>query len=188
MATELKTPQAIPNTFDEATLLALSMAQNGAARLETVRDDQDTRKGFLSHYQIDLSTYAAQVIATNAQGLATYAEAKAQSLIASGFTYTFPSGATGPRVALADTDIAGRVNLNGLVSLAQLNPNFTTIWVQPTGNLQLDAADILALGPAVGQFVADVYGELAVVLGAIANQAITTTQQIDASAWPATHN
>lgn len=117
--------------------------------------------------------------------LAAYAEAKQAALIAGGYAFNVAPAGQPAEIVQADTDVSGRLNLAGLVSLAQINPNLTSIWVQAGGGLMLTAAEIIALGVAVGTFVVQTYQALATVLAGIASGAITTTAQIDAAGWPA---
>lgn len=117
--------------------------------------------------------------------LTAYAEAKQAALVAGGYAFNLAAAGQPAEFVRADTDIGGRLNLAGLVSLAQLNPSFTSVWVQAGGGLTLTAAEIVALGVAVGTFVEQTYQALAAVLAGISSGAITTRAQVDAAAWPA---
>lgn len=117
--------------------------------------------------------------------LVAYAEARQAALMAGGFAFDVAASGQPAEVVQADTDLSGRLNLAGLVSLAQINASFTSIWVQAGGGLTLTASEIIALGVAVGTFVEQTYQALATVLANIASGVITTTAQIDAAAWPA---
>lgn len=131
------------------------------------------------------TTFSAPVVEPPSPAqLATYAEARQAALMVGGFAYDVAPGGEAAEIVRADTDVSGRLNLAGLVTLAQLNPSLTSVWVQAGGGLTLTAAEITALGVAVGTFVVQTYQALAVVLAAIAAGTITTTAQVDAAAWP----
>lgn len=78
----------------------------------------------------------------------------------------------------------GRVDMLGAVSLAQLAPEHVFDWVNGATIIQLTAAQVIALGLAVGAWVQDNYTILGAVRADIALGNITTTAEIDAAAWP----
>jgi hypothetical protein len=78
----------------------------------------------------------------------------------------------------------GRVDMLGAVSLAQLAPEHVFDWVNGATIIQLSAAQVIALGLAVGAWVQDNYTVLGAVRAGIAAENITTTAEIDAAAWP----
>ncbi|MCJ2021052.1 DUF4376 domain-containing protein [Methylobacterium sp. E-065] len=171
---------------DVATLQAL-----GAVSLFEVRGKDpntgatDALLGYDVLPDIDLMGYAAKAAALAQAALVAYAEGKQAGLMEGGFAYNVAAAGQPAEVVQADTDLSGRLNLAGLVSLAQLNANFTSIWVQAGGGLTLTAPEIIALGQAVGSFVVQTYQALATVLAGIASGSIASAAQIDAAAWPA---
>lgn len=134
---------------------------------------------------IDLKAYADAAASLAKASLVAYAEGRHWALKTGGFDFNVGT-ASKPQIVSASTTDGGRTDLNGLVSLAQMDANFTTIWMQPGGTLTLTAPQVIALGKAVGTFVVATYSALAAVLDGIATGSITTTAQIDAAAWPST--
>jgi hypothetical protein len=129
----------------------------------------------------------AFIAAQNSAQLVSYAMAK-QALIANGGVSINVAASGPPIMASADTSVTGRVDLSGVLQSAQLNSGYTTVWVQTSGNLTLNAAAILLLAVGVGAFIEATYAALAGVLAAIAAGTVTTTAEIDAfasPAWPA---
>jgi len=86
-------------------------------------------------------------------------------------------------VWVATTD-SGRIDMNGAVSLAQVNPAHIFDWVNGAETFQLTAAQVIALGIAVGLWVQQNYTVLGQIRAAIAAETITTTAEIDAAPWP----
>lgn len=87
---------------------------------------------------------------------------------------------------IVSTTADGRVDLAGAVQLAQLVPGHVFDWVCVTGPVQLTAAQVTALGVAVGQWVQAVYAVYGQIVTGINDGTITTTAQIDAASWPGT--
>ncbi len=87
---------------------------------------------------------------------------------------------------IVSTTADGRVDLAGAVQLAQLVPGHVFDWVCVTGPIQLTAAQVAALGVAVGQWVQAVYTVYGKIVTGINDGTITTTAQIDAASWPGT--
>jgi Domain of unknown function (DUF4376) len=108
--------------------------------------------------------------------LMAYAYAKQQTISQGGVTVSGVSVAT---------DAAGRADLDGAVLLAQLNPEQTFTWVTSAGSVSLSAAQIVAVGQAVGLWVQSTYTTLGTVIADIIGASVTTTAQIDGAAWPA---
>lgn len=133
----------------------------------------------------DLAKVAAlpEPAPTSAQ-LVAYAEAKQASLVSGGFSFNIAAPGQPENVILADTDLSGRTNLNGLVDLAKLDDGFTSVWVQGGKGVTVTAPEIIALGVAVGKFVVATYQTLAAVFAGISGGSITTIAQIDAASWP----
>jgi hypothetical protein len=116
--------------------------------------------------------------------LKAYAEAKRATLASGGFAYNVAASGKPAEVIEANTDLVGRLNLSGLVTLAQMDAEFTSTWVQSGAGRTLTAAQIIALGVAVGTFVEQTYRTFAKVLAGIADGSITKRAQIDAAKWP----
>lgn len=79
------------------------------------------------------------------------------------------------------TDAAGRVDMAGAVSLAQLVPTHTFDWVCMSGPVQLTSAQIIALGTAVGLHVQDTYTAYGQAVAGINDGTITSFAAIDAA-------
>jgi hypothetical protein len=178
--------QLIANTYNERALLTLSEKQNGNAVIVTQHDDAGNRIGYLSKYPIDLTAYEATLTQIQRSDLVVYAKAKQAALVANGVSVNVAPADSAPKIVLADTDVSGRTNLMGLVALAQMSNATSTIWVQSTGDIRLNASEIITLGIAVGTFVDQTYATLSAVTTAINNGTITTNVQIDNAPWPKT--
>jgi hypothetical protein len=144
---------------------------------------QDSDVGAVEVADDDPRVVAFWASQTTAQ-LIAYATAQQAAIAKGGVSINV--AASGPaQMAEADTSVTGRVDLSGLAQLAQLNSAFTTVWVQSSGNLTLNATQIMTLAAGVGTFIEATYATLAAVLAAIAAGTITTTADIDAFASPA---
>lgn len=185
----LPTPQVIPaDTYpNDRVLWIMSERENGVGVLRTQYgdgDQRDVRVAFLSEYPIDLTKYEDTVVEILKADLIAYAKTAQQTLADGGMSVNVGTTKS-PITVWAATDLAGRINLNGIVSLAQLNPAFTTAWVQGTDTLTLDATAIQKVGVAVGTFVSGTYAGLSAILNQIDGGTITSTGEIDSSpAWP----
>lgn len=161
-----------------------ALSRIGAQSIIRIYSDKGVLTSLDITPDIDLTGYADAAAALARASLMAYAEAKHAALKTGGFAYNLGTKSK-PQIANASTTDGGRTDLNGLVALAQMDETFSTIWLQSSGNLTLTAAQIIALGKAVGTFVVETYPALADVLDGIAAGTITTTAQIDAAAWPA---
>lgn len=79
------------------------------------------------------------------------------------------------------TDRASQNMLTGAVLRAQMDSNVTVKWKTVTGFVELSAAQIVAIGTAVGNHVEACFAKEADVAAGIAIGTITTTGQIDAA-------
>ena len=86
--------------------------------------------------------------------------------------------------ALIGTDQPGLTLLNGAVSLATQVPTQAFSWSVPGGKVALTAAQVIAIGVAVGQWIQNTFIALQTLEAQITAGTITTTAQIDAYAWP----
>jgi hypothetical protein len=140
--------------------------------LELASDDDLAAHDIIKTEVADPAPTADEVKAA----LSAYADRKQAMLLNGGVTVNGVPAAT---------DVNGRVNIAGAVSLAQLQPDMTFHWVNDS-TITLTADQIIALGQAVGVWVQDVYTALGNVLAGIAAGTITTTDEIDAASWPST--
>lgn len=85
---------------------------------------------------------------------------------------------------IVSTTPAGRVDMAGAVSLAQLVPSHTFDWVCTTGPVSLSAAQVIALGTAVGLWVQSTYTTYGTAVAGINAGTITTQGQINSASWP----
>lgn len=79
------------------------------------------------------------------------------------------------------TDRASQAMLTGAVLRAQMDSNVTVKWKTVAGFVELSAAQIIAIGTAVGNHVEACFAKEADVAAGIAIGTITTTGQIDAA-------
>lgn len=79
------------------------------------------------------------------------------------------------------TDRASQAMLTGAVLRAQMDANVTVKWKTVAGFVELSAAQIIAIGTAVGNHVEACFAKEADVAAGIAIGTITTTGQIDAA-------
>lgn len=79
------------------------------------------------------------------------------------------------------TDRASQNMLTGAVLRAQMDANVTVKWKTVAGFVELSAAQIIAIGTAVGNHVEACFAKEADVAAGIAIGTITTTGQIDAA-------
>lgn len=108
--------------------------------------------------------------------LAAYAAAKRFAVETGGVTVN------GAHIA---TDRASQAMISGAYAFAQANPNETISFKGEGGFVSLTAAQMEAIGQAVGQHVQACFAAEADVAAQIASGAITTTAEIDAYAWTA---
>lgn len=107
--------------------------------------------------------------------LVSYANIKQAAVMGGGITI---SGVP------VSTTLEGKLDMAGAVTLAQLVPDHVFDWVTDAGPVSLTAAQVIAIGEAVGLFVQATYTTLGTVITGIIAGTITTTDQIDAAEWP----
>jgi len=118
--------------------------------------------------------------ATMAQ-LRAYANAKLQALLAIARPYTLASGVS----VLCDANSDTMIGLDRLASWGAANPTATMAWTDNFATVTtISGAEVVALDAAVPAYWQSVYAELAIVMSAIAAATMTTTAEIEASAWP----
>lgn len=115
--------------------------------------------------------------------LLAYAEEKQKSIEISGVSVNVgtPSAAV---IIAADTGQSSQIDLLGIFVAAQLDPAFTTSWVDGINVTVLTAAQSIILAKTVRLFINSTYTALAMAITGIQDGSITTTAQIDAIKWP----
>jgi hypothetical protein len=121
--------------------------------------------------------------------LVEYARSKRRNVINGGVSVNVAADGMAVVVANVNTSTEGRADLAGLAHLAASNTAFTTVWVHESGDITLDAVQIMTLATCVANFVDRSYQVLSGVIAAIQSGVITTFAQIEIPpqpipAWP----
>lgn len=129
-------------------------------------------------------TAAPIVGATKAQ-LVAYATAKRDDLLAAGITVNVAASGSPAVPILADATVGSRSDLTTLYVLANASSAFTAEWTDNNNvTTLLTAAEILVLAPAIMAWYQHMIAALSTVIASIEAGTITTTAQVDATAWP----
>jgi len=128
--------------------------------------------------------------APTAAELLAYAESHRDRVAARGVAVDLATEGQPPLVIHAATDVQGLIALNGAVSLAALAPAHVFDWAETSGPVQITAAQVRALGVAVGLYIQQTYTVLGALAAAIAAGTVTTRAQIETPPaplpqWPA---
>ncbi len=117
--------------------------------------------------------------------LLTYTSKKRVSLANGGVTVDVGGGEKYISV-FCSTDVAARMDLANLLSLATQRTGFTAKWINGENIIILDSEQIIMLVNMVNTFIGDTWGTRAHVVKEIMDGSITTISQIDAAPWPST--
>lgn len=81
-----------------------------------------------------------------------------------------------------DSDAVSQQRITGAVTLAQMNPGFTIGWTLADNTVRvLSAADMIAIGQALGLHVATIFGQAQALRNQI--EAATTKEAVEAIVW-----
>ncbi|KAB2919915.1 MAG: DUF4376 domain-containing protein [Hyphomicrobiaceae bacterium] len=123
-------------------------------------------------------TALAASLAPSAEMLAAYATSRRRRMVDGGTIIDVGAG----RLVPAWTDSQSIAAITGLVLATQLDPQFTTSWKGRDGVFYpLAAAEIVALGLGMLEFVQSAFALEEAVAAAVGAQTITTYAEVDAA-------
>lgn len=118
------------------------------------------------------------VVTLSQDALMAYLERRYQRSSDAGVAVEVSSG-----TALADTNDAGRTDINGLITMAMLGEDVPP-WHQSTGDLTLDLDDLKLIGKAVAAHRSAAVQVYSDAMAAINAGTLTSFAEIDALVWP----
>lgn len=186
MVAPLTIPESITVTYDEATLVQLSLAQNGAAQLVTVYDADGNRAGYESYYTIDLTKYVAPAVNAATQALLDYASDKQNVILAQSWTFNVAgSGATAHNVT-TKLDAGGQLAMMKLGIWVGMNAGASSPPSMPYNNVDsstttLTFAEVQSLVAQTGALNIKSYAVLNPVCDKIRAGTIQTRTDVDAA-------
>lgn len=139
--------------------------------------------GIAQRWTYDGTVFAAPVVPTpTIEELSVYANRHQWAIATGGYTASI-----GDQALRFSTDEISQSLITAKYARIQApNPPATVNWQFPGGFVELAAADFSAAAIVIADFVQATFDALAVVLAAIQAGTITSTDEIDAYAWPAT--
>ena len=132
----------------------------------------------------------AQIAAALAGGpskaaLTAYANEAWSAVLAKGQVFDVAAAGAAPVNILCDGANTTRADLGLLALFGQTNPSGSKTWIDNAGvSTVLTGAELVQLSTLAGNWIADTYPALQILLGQIAAGTVTTTAQVDAYAWP----
>jgi hypothetical protein len=159
----------IAGQFDHRVLVAI-----GAAQVLDVEDGVEVTP------DVDIKRYAEAFANQQVLDLEALANDRQWALATGGYSITLKK-----KVLSFDTSAPGQASLAGkIIRLGQADPPATINWQGPSGFISIAAADFVTAAIAAADFVQSTFDALSIVLAQIQDGKITTSDQIDAYAWP----
>lgn len=184
MSTPLATPESITLNYDEATLVALSMEQNGVAQISTVHDEDGNRVGYLSYFKIDLTNYVAPAISAATQALLDYASEKQNALLGGVWTFNVAASSDPAHNVTTRLDAAGQNAMLKLGLWAMMNANASSPPAMPYSNVDsstttLAYSEVVSLVAQTGALNIKSYAVFNPVCDKIRAGTITSRDDVD---------
>lgn len=126
----------------------------------------------------DGASFISTPMVYNKNVLLSIASQKQKSYSDAGVSVNVALDGQSPIILKADTTVAGRSDLSGLVDRAKADASFTDQWVQSDGTYTINATQIFQVDAAVKSYISATYLTFGVVQNAINSGAITTAEQI----------
>lgn len=128
----------------------------------------------------------AATLTPSKSDLAFYSKQKQFGLLEAGIVVDVTADGQARKTVLVDGTNPTRADLAMLALFGKDYPTESKIWVDNNGvSTLLTGEELIALATAAGNWVSNTYAFVGSLLGEIASGSITTTEQIDAAAWPA---
>ena len=184
MSAPLTTPESITLNYDEATLVSMSLAQNGVAQISTVHDEDGNRVGYLSYFKIDLTNYVAPAISAATQALLDYASEKQNALLGGVWTFNVAASSDPAHNVTTRLDAGGQLAMMKLGIWVQMNATASSPPSMPYNNVDsssttLAYSEVVSLVAQTGALDIKSYAVFNPVCDKIRAGTISTPDDID---------